>query len=152
MPHTRRRRATQYQTANFLEGLIEQFGDVPLFLEGTLPSLTGLAHISVRDVFRVGGQTHVLHPAARGAFFVLVNRRSKNPRFLRHTPLHEQPLYLLQERNGPYFLASCSIEGGRLMVHIDPRVAALMQSAPRYADAEVLGQVVAIARTVLPPI
>jgi transcriptional regulator with XRE-family HTH domain len=152
IPRTRGRHGTEVQPATFLESLVDQFGDLPLFLANALPSLTGLAHLSLRDVFRVGNEVQALHPSVRGALFVLVNRRSKNPRFFPRIPLEEQPLYLLQERNGLYFLASCAIEGGRLVVRADSQATSKLQLVPRYADAEVTGQVVAIARTVLPTI
>ena len=134
------------------EHLLGQFEDVPLFLLDALPALTGLTSISVRDVFWLGGQSHPVHPALKGAAFVLVNRRSKNPRFLGGTPHFRQPVYLLEERNGSRFFATCSIEGRRLVVHPDPQGAATTRAVYPRADVEVLGQVVAVARSLLPVI
>jgi len=139
-------RTREDQALNFLDAMADEFGGVPTFLSSALPALVGLARVSLRDIFWVGGQTQPLHPALRRALFVLVNRRSKNPRYFRRAPLGEQPPYLLQERNGRYLLASCSIENGRLTLHTDTG------NPPSPIDAEILGQVVAIARCMLPAI
>jgi len=133
---------------SFLGDLAARFGGLPLFLAGALPALTGLPRLSVRDAFWVGGQAQ-RHPALRGALLVLINRRSKRPRFDRHAPLRDQPTYLLQERGGSCLLASCAIVDGRLLVYDDPGAQVPERPVPR--DAEVLGEVVAIARNLLRP-
>jgi transcriptional regulator with XRE-family HTH domain len=150
-PGSRVRRRNQEQPDDFLESMQRQFGDLPLFLGNALPSLSGLLHISLRDVFRVGGGANLLHPALRGAVFVLVNRRSKKPRIFSLMPHWSQPLYLLQDRAGSYLLASCATEDRRLVLYTYPGGSARTQSVRRYIDAEVVGQVVGVARSLLPP-
>jgi len=150
---TRRRvrRRNEEQSHSFFESMQKQFGDLPLFLVSALPSLFGLSHISWRDIFWVGGQTNPLHPSLRGALFVLVNRRSKRPRIFSRTPLWNHPLYLLQNRDGSYLAGSCAIEGGRLAVFAYPQGFAERQPVRRHTDADVVGQIVGVARSLLSP-
>ena len=136
---------------DFFESLRSRIGPLPLFLESALPSLAGLTHISLRDVFWMGGQPNQLHPSLRGTLFVLVNRRSKKPRRLLRLPLWDQPLYLLQQRDGSYLAASCAIERGRIMVYDFSQGMGEGQPVRRSIDAEVVGQVVGIARSLLTP-
>jgi transcriptional regulator with XRE-family HTH domain len=145
------RRRNEEQPGSFFESMQKQFGDLPLFLGSALPSLSGILHISLRDVFWVGRQAHPLHPALQGALFVLVNRRSKRPRILSRMPLWKQPLYLLQNRDGSYLAASCAIEAGRLAVFDYPQGFTERQPIRRHSDAEVAGQIVGVARSLLYP-
>jgi transcriptional regulator with XRE-family HTH domain len=145
------RRRNQEQSGSFFESVQKQFGDLPLFLGSALPSLSGLLHVSLRDVFWVGGQTKPLHPSLRGAVFVLVNRRSKRPRIFSRMPLRDHPLYLLQNRDGSYLAASCAIEGGRLAVFAYPEGFGDRQPVRRHTDADVVGQIVGVARSLLSP-
>jgi transcriptional regulator with XRE-family HTH domain len=145
------RRRNQQQPDDFFESMQKQFGDLPLFLASALPSLSGLLHISLRDVFWVGGDANLFDPALRGAVFVLVNRRSKKPRIFSRMPHWSQPLYLLQERAGSYLSASCAIEDRRLVVYTYSGDFTRRQPVRRYIDAEVVGQIVGVARSLLSP-
>jgi hypothetical protein len=145
------RRTKDEPRDGFFENVANQFGHLPLFLGSALPTLSGLAHISLRDVFRLGGETNPLHPSLRGALFVLVNRRSKKPRIFSRMPHWAQPLYLLQDRDGSYLAASCTIEDGRLAVYAYPQDFTEGQPVRRYTDADVVGQIVGVARSLLPP-
>jgi len=144
-------RSNGEQSANFFESMQKRFGDLPLFLGSALPSLSGILRISLRDVFRMGGQANPLHPALRGAVFVLVNRRSKKPRISPRMPLWTQPLYLLQNRDGSYLAASCATEEGRLVVYAYPLDFTERQPVRRQIDADVVGQIVGVARSLLSP-
>ena len=145
------RQRNEGQPSDFFERIQNQFGDLPLFLGSALPSLSGLLHISLRDVFWVGQQPNPLHPALRGAVFVLVNRRSKKPRIFSRLPHWSRQLYLLQNRDGSYRLANCATEGGRLVVYAYPGGGTRTQPVRRYIDAEVVGQIVGVTRSLLSP-
>jgi hypothetical protein len=135
----------------FLESIQNQFGVLPLFLASTLPSLSGVANITLRDVFWLGGQRNHPHPSLRGALFILVNRRSKKPRRFSRMSVWTQPLYLLQDRDGSYLAASCAIERGQLVVDSHPRGSTEGQPVRRQIDADVVGQIVGIARSLVSP-
>ena len=145
------RRRNEEQSDSFFESMQKQFGDLPLFLGSALPSLSGLLHISLRDIFWVGGQANLLHPALRGAVFVLVNRRSKRPRIFSRMPLWNHPLYLLQNRDGSYLAAGCAIARGQLAVFAYPQGFAERQPVRQHTDADVVGQIVGVARSLLSP-
>jgi transcriptional regulator with XRE-family HTH domain len=145
------RRRKDEQCDSLFETLRNQFGHLPLFLDSALPSLSGLPHIGLRDVFWLRGEANPPHPSLRGARFVLVNRRSKKPRIVSRMPLWAQPLYLLQERDGPYLAASCAIENDRLVLYSCPTNLTEAQPVRRHIDADVVGQIVGIARCLVSP-
>jgi transcriptional regulator with XRE-family HTH domain len=136
---------------SFFENIQNKFGDLPLFLASALPALCGLAHISLRDVFCLGEENNPLHPSLRNAHFVLVNRRSKKPRIISRIPVWLQPLYLLQQRDGTYLAASCAIEAGQLVLYAYPQGVADGRPVRRQIDADVVGQIVGVARTPVSP-
>jgi hypothetical protein len=136
---------------SFLENIQNQFGDLPLFLASELPALSGLAYVSLRDIFWLGRPADPLHPSLRGALFVLVNRRSKKPRRFTKMPAGEQPLYLFEERGGSLLAGSCAIEKGRLVLYSYPQSLPGERPIRRYIDADVIGQIVGIARSLVSP-
>ncbi len=138
-------------SGGFFEDIRKEMGDLPLFLAEALPTLSGLAHASLRDVFLLGRNAKALHPALYGARFVLVNRRSKKLRRNPRGSAWSQPVYLLQERDGSYVAASCAIEDGWLTLYTCPQDSTGKQSVRRPVDAEVVGQIVGFARFLLSP-
>jgi transcriptional regulator with XRE-family HTH domain len=135
----------------FLESIRQELGDLPIFLANALPTLSGLAHISLKDVFLLERDAEAPHPWLRGTRFVLVNRRSKKPRWNPRAHSWSQPVCLLQERHGSYLAASCAVEGGKLMLYAYPRGFVGKQPIGRHIDADVVGQIVGAARFLLSP-
>ena len=151
-PRTSRIRKTKDEISDgFFESVRIQFGHLPLFLRTALPTLSGLSQISLRDVFWFAGEANPLHPLLRSASFVLVNRRSKKPRIFPRMPLWTQPLYLLQDRTGSYLAGSCAIEDRQLMVYGYPQGFTEGQPVRRHIDADVVGQIVGVARSLRSP-
>ncbi len=134
----------------FLTTLLDRFGEIPFFLRHALGSLSGMAEVTLRDVFWVGGQPQVLQPALVGALFVIVNHRRKKPVAYRRKPVWEQPLYLLMKREGSYFCASCGREGRMLVVHPYSQGFVRREHFRNHVDAEVVGQIVATVRSLTP--
>jgi hypothetical protein len=130
----------------FLSPLIAEFQEIPLFLRHSLSTVAGLPDLSLRDVFWTGGRTVSLHPYLKDAVFVSVNRRLKNPVFLKRKPLWEQPLYILLLRDGAYLVAGCSLEESTLVVHPFADGFSRPQMLRNGADAEVVGEVTALFR------
>jgi hypothetical protein len=135
----------------FLAMILERFGEVPFFLRDSLASLSGLSEISLRDVFWVGGLEKPIHPALTGALFVIVNRRKRKPRIFRRKSAWEQPLYLLGRRDGSYVLATCSIENGCIVVHPYSEGFVRPERLRNRVDAEVVGQIVTVVRSLPSP-
>ena len=134
----------------FFPALLDRFGEIPFFLYGSLPSLSGLVEVSLRDVFWIREQRQALHPSLIGCLLVIVDHRKKKPVAYRRKPVWEQPLYLLEKRDGSYLLASCSLEDQTLVVHPYSQGFVRPEHFRNHVDAEVVGQIVAIVRSLAP--
>lgn len=133
----------------FLNDLLKPWDmELPLFLLGSLPVLSGLPKVSLHDIFSLDvdrGSTLVpIH--LNGAFLAIVNRRKKAPMHWKSKPLWQQPLYLLLRRDGTYLCAVCSLENGTLILHSYLHGYHRSERLRNRRDAEVIGQVVALAR------
>jgi hypothetical protein len=131
----------------FLEQLMSRSEDVPFFLREFLASLSGMATLSLHDFFWVGGEQNALHPLLVNGLLVIVNRHRKKPAHFRSKPLWEQPLYVLLRRDGTYMCACCSLENGSLVIHPYSPDYQRPERLRNHQDAEVVGQIVTIART-----
>lgn len=134
------------QLEGFVGELLKQSGPIPLFLRKSLRTITGLHELSLNHVFWTGGEETVLNPNLAGALLVAVNRRRRKPVHLLSRPPWQQPLYLLQKRDGSYVCASCSVENGSLVVHPYSERLYRPTRFPYPQEVEVIGQIVAIAR------
>ncbi len=133
-------------TGGFLGRLLNECGGVPFFLRNAIEGISGLSGASIDDFIWIGGEQTTLHPYLANGSLVLVNRRKKRPIYFRSKSLWQQPIYVLQKRDGTYLCACCGIENGTLVVHPhSPRFYRPIHLRYRY-DAEVVGQIVAIAR------
>jgi hypothetical protein len=135
----------------FLSDVLGRFGEVPFFLYGSAAALSGLPDVSLNDVFWIGGNSKPMHPVLDGGLFALIHRRKTTPPALLGKALWERPLYLVLTRDGSYFLANCTIEGSTIVVH--PHADRFVPQArlQQRVDAEILGQMVALVRSLLPP-
>lgn len=130
----------------FLDSLLRQWEEIPLFLRDALSGLTGLKSVTLSDVFWVGGNRNPLHPTLVNAALVLVNRRIKKARQHPERPACQQPLYLILKRSGGYLCGPCSLNDGNLVVPAYPAGSARAQVLRDGVDAEVIGQIIAILR------
>jgi hypothetical protein len=64
-------------------------------------------------------------------------------------PVWQQPIYILLKRDGSYLAACCGLENGTLVVHPYSRDFHRSTEFRQHQDAEVVGQIVAIARRLL---
>ena len=129
-----------------LAALLKEFGDVPFFLRDALAAFSGIKKPSLRDFFWIGAGARVLHPRLRGASLVMVDRFKKRPIRSRSLPLLKQPLYMLLTREGTYMCECCSLEDGYLVIDPQPEDRKLPERLRQGHDAEIVGQVVGIAR------
>jgi hypothetical protein len=130
----------------FLGHLLRQSGHVPFFLCESLSDLSGLTNLSLHDLFWVGGESSPLHPLLVNGLLVIVNRHRKKSIYSRSKPLWQQPLYLLLRRNGTYICGCCSLENGTLLIHSFSSNYQRQEQLRNHDDAEVIGQVVCVAR------
>jgi hypothetical protein len=130
----------------FLEELLTEAGEIPFFLRDCLDGISGTAKVALDDCFWVGGDRSPLHPYLVNALLVVVNRRKRQPIHHRSKPLWEQPLYVILKRDGSYLCACCGVENGTLVVHPYSQQLYRPTQLRYHEEAEVVGQVVAIAR------
>jgi transcriptional regulator with XRE-family HTH domain len=132
----------------FLERLLEDWQDVPFFLRHSFEYFSGPGHVSWDDFFWVGGDDDPLHPYLVNALVVMVNRRRKTPLYFGSKPLWQQPIYIVLKRDGSHLAGCCGVENGALVVHPYTRDYRRDEEYRLHRDAEVVGQIVAIARRI----
>lgn len=122
--------------------------EVPFFLWDLPEYFSGARSLSLEDFFWVGGNDAPLHPYLADGLIAIVNRRRKTPIHFLSRAIWQQPIYIFLIREGKYRAACCGIENDKLIVH--PQGQDLHRGAEyRYhKDAEVIGQIVAIARRI----
>jgi hypothetical protein len=135
-------------SSSFLANVLDIFGEIPLFLRHCFASLSGQKGISLRDVFWVGGQGAILHPSLRGALFVICDRRRRRPRIFSRKSSWKQPVYLVRKRDGSYLMASCAMEEEAIVLHPYTDEFVAPERLLKTRDAEIVGQIVTILRTV----
>ncbi len=133
----------------FIETLLTECSEVPFFLRSSIEGFSGLPDVSLDDFFWTVGERNALHPYLIGALVVIVNRRKRKPVHFRSKPLWQQPLYVILKRDGTYLCACCGIENGTLVVHPYSHQFYRPTQLRYHEDAEVMGQIVAIARKLL---
>jgi transcriptional regulator with XRE-family HTH domain len=132
--------------SGFIEKALEEYKEIPLFLRDSLGYFSSSARVSADDFFWVGGDEDPLHPYLAKASLVMVNRRRKTPLHFCSQPWWQQPLYIILMRDGSYLACCCAVENGRLIIHpYSPDFHRFAQYR-LHQDAEVVGQIVAIAR------
>jgi hypothetical protein len=132
--------------AGFLEKLLAACQEIPFFLRHSLEYFSGSTHSSLDDYFWVGGDDDPLHPYLANGVVVGLNRRRKRPFYFASKPLWQQPIYIVLKRDGTYLAGCCGTENGTLVVHSHRGDFRHDMEYRRPQDAEVIGQIVAIAR------
>ena len=95
--------ADETEQAGFLGKLLAEIGEIPFFLRGSLPVLSGLRSPSLKDCFWIGG-ARGSHPYLAGGILALVNRQKKKPNDCGSKPMWQQPLYIVLKRDGTYIV------------------------------------------------
>jgi transcriptional regulator with XRE-family HTH domain len=130
----------------FLEKLVGEREEIPFFLRHSLEYFCGSPHVVLDDFFWLGGDDDPLHPYLEKALIVMVNRRRKTPIHFVSKDLWQQPIYVVFKRDGTYLAACCGVENGRLVLHPYVRDFRRNEEYRLHQDADVVGQIVAIAR------
>lgn len=132
--------------SQFLRKVMEECQEVPFFLRHSLGYFCGSGYVSLDDFFWVGGDDKPLHPYLEKGLIVMVNRRRKTPIHFVSKGLWEQPIYVVLKRDGTYFAACCGMANGVLVVYPYARDFRRNEEYRLHQDADVVGQLVAIAR------
>ena len=132
--------------SGFLEQMLERCEEIPFFLRESIGPLSGLEDASLDDVFWIGGEYDVLHPCLANGLFALVNRRDKRPVHFTSKSPWQQPVYVIQMRDGTYLCACCGIENDTLVIHPYSQQFRRSEHLRYHQDAEVIGRIVTVAR------
>ena len=134
----------------FLSDQLKWLGEVPSFLYGSFASLAGLPDPSLLDIYWTGGLAKPMHPALAGAVLAIVNRRKTTPPAFLRKSVWDQPLYVLLRRDGSYLLANCTLENDMLVIHPHADGFIPHERLRNRVDAEVLGQIMTVVRSLIP--
>jgi hypothetical protein len=130
------------------EYFAQRFGEIPTFLNLGFSSLLPGLTLSARELYWVGCKEKALHPLLEGAFLMAVETttRGRRSEAVRGEEPWERPLYLLLLRDGRHLCGFCSFtrDSITLIPHPICRVPPVRFSNGQ--DAEVVGQVTAVAR------
>ncbi len=137
--------AGEIERTGFVGELVAELGEIPFFLRGSLDALCGLTRPSLKDFFWIGGIQDASHPYLAGGVLAVVNRQKKKPNGCGSKPLWQQPLYVILKRDGSYVCGCCSRENNSLVVHTYSSGVHKREQF-RNRDAEVIGQIVSVAR------
>ena len=124
-------------------------GEIPLFLRRSLSALSGISNLSLHDVFWIDRQRSRFDLNLMGGFLAIVNRRKKTVVHWKSKPLWQQPVYVVLKRDGVYVCAFCSFENGTLILHSYAKAYHRSDRFRHPHDAEIIGQIVTLARKVI---
>ncbi len=141
--------SSKLEGSGFPGELLRQSREVPFFLWRSLDSLSGLVSPSLRDFFWIGGQQTILHPHLANALLVMVNRRRKRPVYSASKPMWQQSLYVIRKRDGTYLCGCCGLDDKTLIIHPYSEHFHSSERLRNRQDAEVVGQIVTVARRLL---
>jgi transcriptional regulator with XRE-family HTH domain len=122
--------------------------EIPWFLAFALPELSGIPHPSLRDFFRLTGDQPFLPAHTGGSVFALADRRKKSPARISGLRSWQQPAWILMLRSGEYLCACCSVDRGTLVLYPESDATRSCERLRLGRDAEVIGQVIAVARRI----
>jgi hypothetical protein len=131
-----------------MEKLQTELSDLPVLLNGSLDYISGLPKLSIEDFFWTGGENNPLHPLLRGAILVILNRRKKKPPAVLSNGEYQPWLFVLLKRDGRYVCGPTTLQEGYLTLSGYPHGLHRPLQLRNHDQAEVVGQVVALARKV----
>lgn len=135
--------AFDVNNTNLLSRLVEVWGEVPIAL---------IQHLDIRrrQYGYVGLRDFTLSPLLRPGSFVQIDSRVRRIQPMRWRTEFDRPIYFVELRDG-YACSWCELQEGHLLILPHPLSP---QGVRRYAfgkDAEIVGQVTAIAMTLTSP-
>lgn len=124
----------------------DSVAEFPYFFGRAVAELFEMPHLSIRDIFWIGGPRKSFHPYLADAAAIIIDRRKKRIRSYPSAPLWEQPSYILLGHDGQYICTSCGSDGKTLVIRpfSNGFERPLRLASP--GEIEVIGTVVGILR------
>jgi hypothetical protein len=90
--------------------------EFPYFFGRAVAELFHIPHLSIRDIFWIGGSRESFHPYLADAAALIIDRRKKRITSQPSAPLWAQPSYILLGHDGQYICTSCGSDGKVLVM------------------------------------
>ena len=130
-------RSFDLDNTNLLARMVEVWGEIPVAL---------LQHLDLRHNLYgyIGLQDFTLYPLLRPGSFVQVDQRVRKIQPQRWRTEFDRPVYFVELRDG-YACSWCELQDGRLLLLPHPLSPCSVRSLDYGRDAEIIGQVTAVA-------
>jgi hypothetical protein len=137
-------RSFDVDNTNLLSRLVEVWGEVPIAL---------IQHLDIRHGLYgyVGLQDLTLYPLLRPGSFVRIDPRVRKVQPMRWRTEFDRPIYFVELRDG-YACSWCELQDGYLLLLPHPLSPRAVRRLAHRQDAEIVGQVTAVAMTLAPPL
>jgi transcriptional regulator with XRE-family HTH domain len=136
-------RAFDLDNTNLLARMVEIWGEVPIAL---------IQHLDLRHSLYgyIGLQDFTLHPLLRPGSFVQIDQRVRKIQSLRWRTEYDRPVYFVELRDG-YACSWCELQDGHLLLLPHPLSPCSVRRIDYGKDAEIIGQVTAVAMRLTDP-
>ncbi len=136
-------RGFDIDNTNLLSRMVEVWGEIPIAL---------IQHLDIRhsQYGYIGLQDFTLYPLIRPGSFVQVDQRVTKIQTRRWRTEYDRPIYFVELREG-YACSWCELQDGRLLLIPHPLSPANVRSLEYGVDAEIVGQVTAVAMRITDP-
>src|SRR6202035_3336340 len=137
-------RSFDVDNTNLLSRLVEVWGEVPIAL---------IQHLDIRHGLYgyIGLQDMTLYPLLRPGSFVQIDPRVRKVQPMRWRTEFDRPIYFVELRDG-YACSWCELQDGYLLLLPHPLSPRAVRRLAHRQDAEIVGQVTAVAMTLAPPL
>jgi transcriptional regulator with XRE-family HTH domain len=136
-------RSFDLDNTSLLSRLVELWGEVPIALIQQLDIRHGLyGYIGLQDL--------TLHPLLRRGSFVRIDPGVRRVQPMRWHTEFDRPIYFVELRDG-YACSWCEIQDGHLLLLPHPLSPSPVRRFALGSDAEIVGQVTAVAMTLASP-
>jgi transcriptional regulator with XRE-family HTH domain len=136
-------RSFDIDNTNLLSRLVEVWGEVPIAL---------IQHLDIRHGLYgyIGLQDMTLYPLLRPGSFVKIDPHVRRVQAMRWRTEFDRPIYFVELRDG-YACSWCELQDGHLLLLPHPLSPRPVRRFAHGTDAEIVGQVTAVAMTLVPP-
>jgi transcriptional regulator with XRE-family HTH domain len=136
-------RSFDIDNTSLLSRLVEVWGEVPIAL---------IQHLDIRHGLYgyIGLQDLTLHPLLRPGSFVQIDPRVRKVQPMRWHTEFDRPIYFVELRDG-YACSWCELQDGHLLLLPHPLSPRTVRRLADGVDAEIVGQVTAVAMTLVSP-
>jgi transcriptional regulator with XRE-family HTH domain len=136
-------RGFDIDNTNLLSRMVEVWGEIPIAL---------IQHLDIRhsQYGYIGLQDFTLYPLIRPGSFVQVDQRVTKIQTKRWRTEYDRPIYFVELREG-YACSWCEQQDGRLLLIPHPLSPCNVRSIESSVDAEIVGQVTAVAMRITDP-